>query len=145
MMNDETEQFEWRLSRQPLRQVPQEWRAEILAVANSSARPTSNVVRPGFLSTLNHQLSTIFWPHPKAWAALAAIWIFILALNFSMRDKTPVVAEKVSPPSPEVVAELRQQKLLLAQLIGSSDVREAEPPKFFPRPRTENRFEILTA
>jgi hypothetical protein len=42
------------------------------------------------------------------------------------------------------VAELQQQKLLFAQLIGSSDAREAEPPKFFPRPRTE-RIEILTA
>ena len=29
-MNDETEQFERRLRRQPLRQVPREWRAEIL-------------------------------------------------------------------------------------------------------------------
>ncbi len=61
-----------------------------------------------------------------------------------MRDKTPMVAEKVLPPSPEVVAELRQQKLLFAELIGSGDAREAEPPKFFPRPRTE-RTEILAA
>jgi hypothetical protein len=138
MMNDETEQFERRLSHQPMRQVPRELRAEILSATKHVSRPASHA---SFFSTLNHQLSTLFWPHPKAWAALAAVWIFIFALNFSMRDKLPMVAEKVSPPSPEVVAELRQQKLLFAQLIGSSD---AEPPKFFPRPRTE-RVEILTA
>ncbi len=61
-----------------------------------------------------------------------------------MRDKTPMVAEKVLPPSPEMVAELKQQKLMFAQLIGSSDAREAEPTRFFPRPRTE-RVEVLTA
>ena len=61
-----------------------------------------------------------------------------------MRDKSPVIAEKVLPPSPEVVAELRRQKILFAELIGSTDAREAEPPKFSPRPRTE-RVEILTA
>jgi hypothetical protein len=54
------------------------------------------------------------------------------------------VAKKSVPPLPEVVAELRQEKLLYAELIGSGDAREAEPPKFFPRPRTE-RVEVLTA
>jgi hypothetical protein len=146
MMNDETEQFEQRLSRQTLKEIPAGWRAEILTLAREAqaARHATPVTRHSLLSTINHQLSTLLWPHPKAWAGLAAVWIFIFALNFSMRDKTPMVAEKVLPPTPEVVAELRQQKILFAQLIGSSDVREAEPPKFFPRPRTEIHFEVLT-
>jgi hypothetical protein len=136
-------EFEQKISRQSLRQIPGEWRAKILAAVNSPARRIeANPV--SFLSTLNHQLSTLLWPHPKAWAGLATVWIFILVVNFSMRDATPRVAEKVAPPSPEVAAELRQQKILFAELIGSSDSREAEPPKFFPRPRTE-RVEILTA
>jgi hypothetical protein len=143
-------EFEQKLSRQPLRQIPDGWRAEILREGRRAALPeigdadTASLSNRSWLSTINHQLSTVFWPHPKAWASLAAVWIFIFAVNFSIRDKSPVVAEKVSPPSPEVVAELRQQKLLFAELIGSSDVREAEPPKFSPRPRTE-RTEILTA
>jgi hypothetical protein len=136
-------EFEQKISRQPLRQIPSEWRAEILAAANFPVS-RSEAKTASFLSTLNHQLSTILWPHPKAWAGLAAVWIFIFALNFSMRNKTPMVAEKVLPPSPEVMAELRQEKLLYAELIGSGDAREAEPPKFFPRPRTE-RIEIFTA
>jgi len=54
MMNDETEQFERRLSRQPLRQVPSEWRAEILAAARA-AQPSSH----SSLATHFYQLSTI--------------------------------------------------------------------------------------
>ena len=137
--------FEQKLQRQSLKEIPGEWRAEILSVADGAkiSRHPSSVTRH-WLSTLNHQLSTLLWPHPKAWAGLTAVWIFIFALNFSVRDKTPMIAEKVLPPSPEIVAELRQQKILFAELIGSSDAREAEPPKFFPRPRTE-RAEILTA
>lgn len=142
-MNDD---FEKHIQQQSLQKIPAEWRAEILAAARDeqSCNHASRITNQSFLSTLKHQLATIFWPHPKAWAGLAAVWVFILVLNFSTRDKTPVMAEKVLPPSPEMVAELRQQKLLFAELIGSSDAREAEPPKFFPRPRTE-RAEILTA
>jgi hypothetical protein len=138
-------EFEQKLSRQPLRKIPGKWRAEILSATDGAkiSRHPSLVTRH-WLSTLNHQLSTIFWPHPKAWAGLAAVWIFIFAVDFSMRDHSQNIATKSAPPSPEVMAELRQQKLLFAQLIGSSDAREAEPPKFFPRPRTE-RIEILTA
>jgi hypothetical protein len=141
MMNDEMEQFENRLSRQPLREVPGEWRGEILVAADVNRRKVREFT---FAATVASGLRQIFWPAPAAWAALAAVWIFIFAVNFLMRDKTPVVAEKVLPPSPEVVAALRQQKILFAELIGSSDAREAEPPKFFPRPRTE-RAEILAA
>ena len=141
MMNDEMEQFENRLSRQPLRKVPGDWRGEILVAAGVNRRKIREFT---FAATVASGLRQIFWPAPAAWAALAAVWIFIFAVNFLMRDKTPVVAEKVLPPSPEVVAALRQQKILFAELIGSSDAREAEPPKFFPRPRTE-RAEILAA
>jgi hypothetical protein len=134
-------EFEQKLSRQSLKKIPGEWRAEILTAAESAISPQKrNQGRSNPNPIL--WLRELFWPNPKAWAALAAVWIFIFALNFSMRDKSPVLAGKVSPPSPEMVAELRQQKLLLAQLIGSSDAREAEPPKFFPRPRTE-RVEVL--
>jgi hypothetical protein len=136
-------EFEQKISRQPMRQIPPELRGEILAACRGS-KAEGREQEQSWPSTLAARLSTIFWPHPKAWAALAAVWIFIFALNFSIRDKMPMVAEKVLPPSPEVVAELRQQKLLFAELIGSSDAREAESPKFFPRPRTE-RAEILTA
>jgi len=142
-MNDE---FEQKLSRQPPRKIPGEWRGEILAAARAAvSRPSTLASRRNWLSTLNAQLSTIFWPHPKAWAGLAAIWIFIFAINFSIRDKTPAVAEKFSPPPPEVMAELKQQKLMFAQLIGADDLHAAVRQKnFSPKPRSEYA-EILAA
>jgi hypothetical protein len=128
--------FEQKIQRRPLRQVPAEWRGEILAAATSCH--SSRVIRHSFLSTLNAQLSTLLWPHPKAWAGLAAVWILIFAVNFSMRDPLPVRAEKSSPPSPEVMVELRQQQRLLAELIGPRDIREADRSKsFVPQPRSE--------
>jgi hypothetical protein len=143
MMNDETEQFEQRLRRQPLKKIPGAWRAEILAATDAQlTRHPSPVTRHSWLSTINHQLSTFFWPHPKAWAGLAAAWVFIFALNFSMRDKTPVMAEKSASPSPEMVVELKQQQRLFAELIGANQAREAETPRFLPQPRSE-RAEIL--
>jgi hypothetical protein len=133
-MND----FEQKLSRQSLRQIPSEWRAEILANAESSA------VRRTMLASRPSLLSTFFWPHPKAWAGLAAIWIFIFAVNFSMRDKSPQLVEKIAPPSPEMLVELKQQRLF-AELIGANDLRETDRQKLFlPRPRSE-REEALVA
>jgi hypothetical protein len=87
----------------------------------------------------------LLWPHPAAWAGLAAIWILILAVDFSLRDKAPVMAEKSAPPSPEVIVELRQQQRMLAELIGPRDEREADRSKsFVPQPHSE-RTEILAA
>ncbi|HXE41742.1 MAG TPA: hypothetical protein VN516_01865, partial [Candidatus Baltobacteraceae bacterium] len=95
-------------------------------------------------STLVSRLSTVFWPHPKAWAGLAAVWVFIFVLNFSTREQSPVVARKTSSPSPEMMAELKQQKLMFAQLIGANDLQPADRQKFLPLPRSERRFEIVT-
>jgi hypothetical protein len=133
------------LSRQPLRQVPGEWRGEILAAARDvqSARHPSLTTRRSLPSTLSHQLSTLFWPHPKAWAGLAAVWIFIFALNFSMRDPSPKVAEKSAPPSPEMLVELKRQQRMFAELVGSYETPAADRRKIFsPKPRSEH-VEIL--
>ena len=144
-MNNNEKQFEQRLSRQPVKEVPPAWRAEILAAARA-AQPASQmarVVKHSFLSTLNRQLAAILWPHPKAWAGLAAVWVCIIGLNLSTREKGAVVAEKVAPVAPEMVVELRKQQKLYAELMGVNEPREVERPKDVPgRPRTQ-RVEIL--
>jgi hypothetical protein len=136
-MNEEMEQFERRLSRQPLRQIPAEWREEILDAAVVSQ--PSPAVRHSFLSTFNSQLSTIFWPHPVAWAGLAAVWIFIFTVEFSTRDRTPEIAASNSPPPAEVMVEVRQQQQLLVELLGLRDTRDADRSKSLaPQPRSEH-------
>jgi hypothetical protein len=147
--NLKPDNFEQKLQRQPLRQIPGEWREEILREGRRTAVPeirdadTASLPKWSWLSTLNHQLSTLLWPHPTAWAGLAAVWILILAVDFSLRDKTPVMAEKTATPSPEVIVELRRQQRLLAELIGPRDTSDADRSKsFVPQPRSE-RAEIL--
>ncbi len=140
-MNEEMEQFERRLSRQPLRQIPAGWRREILAAADVDRREAVRAFTSA--ATIRSRLREIFWPAPAAWAGLAAVWILIFCVNFSMRDTTPVVAEKAAPPSPEVIVELRQQQRMLAELIGARDTSDADRSKsLVPRPRTE-RVEVL--
>lgn len=140
------EPFEQRLKRQPLRQTPAGWREEILAAAREAQTPRQLATAQveSFFSILNRPLFSLLWPHPVAWGGLAAIWIFIFAANYSIQDQTPVVADKVSPPSPGVVAELRQQQRMLAELIGATDSGDADRPKsVVPAPRTE-RVEMMT-
>ena len=139
------DEFEQKLSRQPLKEIPPAWRGEILAAAREAqpAHHAPRITHQSFLSTLNSQLSTIFWPHPKAWAGLAAVWVFIFAVNFSTRDSSLGVAEKSVPPSPEVIVELKKQQRMFAELVGSYETVDADRPRIFaPRPRSE-RAEIL--
>ncbi len=139
------DEFEQKLSRQPLRPVPHAWRAEILSAARAvqAAPHESRAAQPSWLSTINYRLSTLLWPHPKAWAGLAAVWVCIGALNFSTRDASPRLAEKSAPPSPEVIVELKKQQRLFAELVGSYEPTDADRPRIFsPKPRSE-RAEIL--
>lgn len=146
MKNMNRDDFEQRLERQPLRQIPSEWREEILAVARRKATVENRTQVQLSLSVLLNRLSALLWPNPRAWAGLAAIWLVILAVNFSLRDQSPVFAEKTVTPSPKVMVVLRQQQRLLAELMGPRETHEAEPLKLFvPRPRGERSFEIYAA
>jgi len=145
--------FEKRLQRQPLRQVPGAWRAETLSAARQSSLPdhASRITHhappsPSLLSTLNHQLSTILWPHPKAWAGLAVVWLAILGINLTTRDASQAVAKHAAPVSPQVFMAFQEQERLLSELIGPRDAPVAERPEpRLPRPRSEARKEMLLA
>jgi hypothetical protein len=74
---------------------------------------------------------------------LAAIWILIFAVNFSVRDTSPGIAEKSAPLSPEAIVELKKQQLLFAELMGSRGTPDVDRQKISPtKPRSE-RTEIL--
>ena len=148
-----TEDFEKRLQRQPLRKIPGEWREEILSAARQASpsehapRTTHHAPAPrSLLSTLIHQLSTLLWPHPTAWAGLAAVWLVILGINLTTRDASARVAKHTAPVSPQVIMAFQEQERLLAELIGTSEVPVAERPNPAPpRPRSERRRELLVA
>jgi hypothetical protein len=146
---NENEPFEKRLQRQPLREAPFAWRAEILAHARA-CRDESRVANPASrvtsrFSILYQQLSTLLWPHPRAWAGLAAAWVLICALNLAYReDAPPASAHRVVPPSPQMRELLRAQEQLLAELVEEPAVAgrvKAAPP----RPHSFHRNELANA
>jgi len=100
------------------------------------------------LTSLFLRCSRNFWrelilPRPQAWAGLAVIWVVILALKFSTRDASHVAGRTSSVP-PEIMAELKQQKHLFAELAGIPQLSDVKPSKpFLPRPRSARRCEIF--
>ena len=141
-----TDDFEERLRQQALRKIPGEWRAEILgtARATSTSLHVSRLTLHGFLSAIRHQLSTILWPHPKAWAGLAAVWLAILTMNFYSADHAPRAARTVVAPSPDLLLTLREQRRELAKLIEPAANLDAEKPRsFLPSPRSEQRAGVI--
>jgi hypothetical protein len=143
--------FEKHLQRQPLRQAPSEWRDGVLFAARQAARPqpVACAARDGLravLSILNSQFSALLWPHPVAWAGLAAVWVVILGLSFTTRDAAVHVARRTSSPSPQVYMAFQEQQRLLNELVGPREIPASERPKATPpRPRSERRRDFLNA
>jgi hypothetical protein len=139
-------EFENRLSRQPMKPIPGGWRNEILAAANRTQAGGEAVRaadgRAGF-APFRGWLAGVLWPHPVAWAGLAAVWLVVIALNFTTRDRTPVLAGRVQPPPQEVRAAVWQQQRMLAELIGPADAHTAGQLRdLLSKPRSE-RINIL--
>lgn len=85
----------------------------------------------------------LVWPSRRIWAGLAAVWILIVAANFSIRDH-PTVKMAKSPTSGQMVMAFRQQQQLLNELLGPDDPPVAEAKKsYLPRPASERRFELM--
>jgi len=118
------------------------------AIRNNIVREGRRAAVPEFrvIGTVTLPVSIwreLIFPCRRIWAGLAAVWIVILTVNFSMRDHSPTVATK-SAPTAEMIMAWRQQERLLAELIGPDETRTAAPPKpFAPQPRSEQRFEIM--
>jgi hypothetical protein len=83
-------------------------------------------------------------PYRRVWAGLAAVWLVILGVNLATVTETrPVTLAKMPPPSPEALTVLREQKQMMAQLLGPL----ASPPALpgIPGPRSERREESFAA
>jgi anti-sigma factor RsiW len=124
------------------------WAKAIQAVADVNRRKQP-VRELTFAATLANVVRLLFlelvWPCRHVWAALAAVWVVILAVNYSVHDRG-LVAEKSAPPFLEMSMTFPQQEKLLAELMGPNEPRVAAPLKpFSPRPSSERRFETLKA
>jgi hypothetical protein len=132
--------FEKQLERQPMRELPQEWRAEILAAARAAQADSPGSRRTGFLA----QISSLFWPYQRGWAALGAAWVVILLFHFTAPNESRP-SQFASMPSSQSIAIMQQQKLIMAELLSSMESEAAFPVAspalpVAPKPRSERRL-----
>ena len=135
------DEFEQRLRAQPLRTLPPEWRQEVLAAARGASgaiRPAQPRLSP--LSSICNPLFSRLWPHPAAWAVLAAVWVLMLSLHFAVPAKPAGLARRAAPVSPQVFMAFREQRRLLAELLHTREIPVAVPPRAATsRPRSQWR------
>jgi len=128
------DEFEKEMQRQPLRQVPPEWRAAILRSARAAAASRSSLLTPHAVSWWREWL----WPSPKAWAGLAAVWLVIAGLNLPIASRPSGIAQQTPKPSPEVETTLADQRRELARLLDNLAESAPRPKAVPPGPRSEN-------
>ena len=140
-----SDDFEARLRRQAVRQVPAEWREEIVTAAQRASQPaygTRNMGHAQAPASFLSLVSTLFWPSPRAWGALAAVWVLLLGLNFMSGDAAETGGKRSRGSSSQTLLALREQQRVLTELLGPREPQPAEPPKVVsPRPRSERPLE----
>lgn len=142
-MNDESEQFEQRLRQQPLRQIPEDWRASILQAAQS-ARIDGHPVRPArnrfdWLRVIRRELIFSLWPNSKGWAGVAAVWVLIAVFNFATRDSNADAPVRADVTSAQRMADLKLQQRFLAELASPVDSTDADRQKnSFLKPHSQH-------
>jgi len=119
------DEFESKLRSQPRREIPPGWRREIL----SSLRVESSAPIAWWRQLL--------WPHPAAWASIAAAWIAIFALNFA-GDRETTSPQIASKPSPDVRLAYEERQRLWAELLLDVSPETRERPGI-DRPRSHAR------
>src|SRR5262245_55138834 len=131
--------FEKRLREHSLRPLPGHWRSEILAAAQ-----VAHPARQSLLSHLTLRTSHLLWPSSYAWGGLAAIWLFIVLVNLPSADGQVEVAKTTPAPAPQVIAQVREQRRLMAELVGpSATPPPIDRPRHHPlQPRSDRRTRI---
>jgi hypothetical protein len=136
-MNDQ-EKFEQQLRKQPFRSMPTEWRSQILSSAGAECKAGRAGVpqesRPQGTPRYLEILRGLLWPHPVAWGALAAVWLLIAGVNWSVRDEGFAgAASSTAQVEPQQLrALLAEQKRLLTELVDGTSL-PAEPADTRPR------------
>jgi hypothetical protein len=98
--------FEEKLSEQPLRATPAAWRAEILREARTAAAQQN--MEPTAVTGWRSWL----WPAPRAWAALAACWVVLLAVQLFVGTPAATAVAQVDAPRLALALEAKRHTLL---------------------------------
>jgi len=116
--------FEKRMQDLPMRDVPGDWKARILA----AAKP------------LPAWWQEWLWPHPRAWAGLAVAWGIILLLSAATPGEPAAVGRKTFDAW-QSFALLQKETEIIAQLSSPDEIRRPppSPPPAATQPRSSRR------
>lgn len=109
--------FEQQLRRQSPAAPPANWREEILAEARLASPSGSREPRPTLIAVLREWL----WPHPAAWASLAAIWLVLFSVHHQTESaiQAGLIASRVDPR--EVLQAFAQRQHATERLLAGLD------------------------
>lgn len=136
-----TDDFEKRIRQQPFRQVPPEWKTEILFAASLRAAKDSAHVSASH-EPAESGLSWRNWLLSLRWhlAGLSAVWFLAIILNVASASSlktTTVLAQNDNVRSQPLSTALREHYRQLAEWIGP----RTEDPVARPPRRSELRVE----
>jgi len=117
MKMDESEFHSRRLP--PFRAVPPAWRREILQAARLAVAVD---VAPVSATVWQH-VRELFWPSPRVWAALAATWMILVAVDFRERPKRVALPERAEAWAADTARLFREQRGMMVELIGPPPLR----------------------
>ena len=120
------DEFENKLRNQSRREIPPEWRREILGpLRGRDAAPL-----PWWRNLL--------WPHPAAWGTLGAAWVVIFILHFAgPPEQAPALAVKRT--SPDMQWAYQERKRLWAELALDTSPQAPKRAPVMDRPRSHHR------
>jgi hypothetical protein len=129
--------FEKSLQRQPLRQIPPEWRAEILRTARAAdaQRPIANWPLLA-VSKLWHELIR---PARRIWVGFAFVWVAILAVNFVDTEKSGQSEARITIPPGNLITVWQRQQQFLTELNSPEYPDMDKPRQSPPKPRSDRR------
>lgn len=127
--------FEKRLQRQPLRQVPQEWRAEILRTAAAADARRSFANWP--LLTVSKLWRELIWPARRIWVGFAFVWVAIIAVNFADAEKSGHLEARIKVPPTNLITVWQRQQELLTELNSPENPDMDKPKQSLPKPRSD--------
>lgn len=131
--------FEQRLRQQTWREAPPSWRAEILTAAQaaqSSHAPARRKTGTG-TSLIWEHICFWLWPSPRAWGALAAVWLVILGGNLVSNARYPATSGHPMADA-DLMHNIRQRQRAMAELLDISESAES-PANSRPAPRGDLR------
>src|SRR5512137_2015233 len=98
---------------------------DLTAEASGQPQPTLD-----FSAIVGQLWQDMFWPWRRVWAGVAVAWLVILGMALAGGGTPESRLARTPSPDPQVLAALREQERLLAQMLG-----QAAPPGI-ARPRT---------